>query len=500
MASAGKGPVERTVDGHRIRLTNLDKVLYPETGTTKGEVIDYYTRVADTLIAHARNRPATRKRWVNGVGTPADPGSFFFQKDLDDSTPDWVARARIQHRDHANEYPLVNDHATVLWLAQIATLEIHTPQWRFDEDGTPSHPDRMVLDLDPGEGAGLAECVEVAKLARAALRDLGLDPIPVTSGSKGIHLYARLDGTADSDRVSALAHELARALEAEAPDLVVSQMKKAVRGGKVFVDWSQNNGSKTTVTPYSLRGRFRPTVAAPRTWRELTSPKLAQLEYPEILRRLARRGDPLADAKTGAIPAAGGAKGAASGRSAEPADSRDRTRGGATGQPVTDRLATYRSKRDASRTPEPVPASGAARGRKKKDGGRSFVIQEHHARSLHYDFRLEHDGVLVSWALPKGTPRTPKENHLAVQTEDHPLDYGGFEGTIPSGEYGAGEVKIWDHGDYDLEKWRDDEIIVTLHGAPDGGLGQARKFALIHTGGEGRSEHNWLIHLMAPSR
>ena len=160
-----------------------------------------------------------------------------------------------------------------------------------------------------------------------------------------------------------------------------------------------------------------------------------------------------------------------------------------------DRLSTYRSMRDAAKTPEPVPAEPA----RDDQEGFSFVIQEHHARALHYDFRLERNGVLVSWAVPKAPPTDPKVNHLAVQTEDHPLEYGSFEGSIPRGEYGGGQVSIWDAGTYKLHKWREGkEVIVTLFGKPDGGLGGVRKFALIHTGGGGsQPEKNWLMHLMA---
>lgn len=457
------------IDGHRLKLTNLDKVMYPETGTTKADIFGYYNAVADVMIPHVRDRIATRKRWVHGVGTPDDPGEVFFQKNLDPaSTPDWVRQASITHKTSTNTYPLVNDRATLIWLAQIASLEIHVPQWRVGRGGERRNPDRLVLDLDPGEGVTLVDCAEVARLARAILTDMGLDPFPVTSGSKGIHLYAALDGSQTSDQISAVAHELARALEADHPDLVVSDMKKSLRAGKVLVDWSQNNGAKTTIAPYSLRGRFHPTVAAPRTWRELASKNLEHLDYREVLQRLKRRGDPLAD-----LSAGDGASG----------------HGGHVSEP--DRLSTYRSMRDAAKTPEPVPGERPA-----AREGRSFVIQEHHARRLHWDFRLENDGVLVSWALPKGPPTDTKQNHLAVHTEDHPLEYGGFAGDIPHGEYGAGHVDIWDHGDYELEKWRDDEVIATLHGQPDGGLGgEPRKFALIRTA-QGGDEKNWLIHLM----
>lgn len=469
-----------TVDGHRLKLTSLDKVIYPETETTKAEVIHYYAEIAPFLLPHSTDRPATRKRWVNGVGTADRPGQMFFQKNLDNSAPSWVERRGIEHKDHTNTYPLVNDAATLTWLAQISALEIHVPQWRFGPRGKILNPDRLVLDLDPGDGAGLPECVEVAMYARSILQDMGLQPLPVTSGSKGIHLYAPLDGRQSSDEVSAVAKELARALQADHPDLVVSDMKRTLRTGKVLVDWSQNNAAKTTVCPYSLRGRLRPMVAAPRTWEEFEDPKLEHLDYREVLERVRAGIDPATALISQGSPASGG-------------------------EESPDRLSTYRSMRDAAKTPEPVPAATPVPG-----DGNSFVIQEHHARRLHYDFRLEHDGVLVSWAVPKGLPTDVKKNHLGVQTEDHPLEYGSFEGTIPKGEYGAGEVTIWDAGTYELEKWRDgEEVIVTLHGREDGGVqrtfGGPRRFALIHTGeksvdggsaGANKENRNWLVHLM----
>jgi bifunctional non-homologous end joining protein LigD len=448
-ARKNAGDTQVSIDGHRLTLTHLDKVLYPATGTTKGQVIEYYAAIAGVMLPHIRNRIVTRKRWVDGVGTSKKPGQVFFQKDLDDSTPDWVRRATITHKDHSNDYPLVDNVATLTWLAQIAALELHVPQWKVRGNGEAAPPDRLVLDLDPGPGANLTDCAEVARLARAILKDMGLDPQPVTSGSKGIHLYAALDGRQSSEEVASVAHELARALEADHPNLVVSDMKKSLRAGKVLVDWSQNNANKTTVAPYSLRGTPQPMVAAPRTWRELASKDLAQLDFEEVLRRVAKRGDLLI---------------------------------------LGDPLDAYRDKRDASKTPEPVP-----KGRTRRGKGASFVIQEHHASRLHWDFRLEHDGVLVSWALPKGVPTDYRQNHLAVQTEDHPLEYGSFEGDIPKGEYGGGHVDIWDDGTYELQKWRDGkEIIAALHGRRRGD----HKYALIHTGGSGKDAQNWLIHLM----
>ncbi|WP_300267694.1 non-homologous end-joining DNA ligase, partial [Microbacterium sp.] len=275
------------VDGRRVRLTNLDKVLYPETGTTKGEVIAYYTAVAPRMLPLLAGRPVTRKRWVHGVGTADAPAEAFFAKQLDSGAPQWVYRLPIAHSGGAKDYPLVEDLPTLVWLAQMASIELHVPQWRFDAEGERQNPDRLVLDLDPGPGADLALCAHVARLARSILRDIGLDPMPVTSGSKGIHLYSPLDGSQTSDQASAVARELARAIESDHPDIATSTMAKAVRSGKVFLDWSQNNGKKTTISPYSLRGRPHPTVAAPRTWEELDDPELRQLRFDEVADQVA---------------------------------------------------------------------------------------------------------------------------------------------------------------------------------------------------------------------
>ncbi|WP_456697127.1 ATP-dependent DNA ligase [Aeromicrobium sp. P5_D10] len=451
---AGKSDSQTvSVEGHRLRLTHPHKVLYPATGTTKADVLAYYMQIAPFMLPHVAGRIVTRKRWVDGVGTPDRPGDVFFEKNLPDSAPNWIRRVQIQHKTHTNVYPVFADAAALAWAGQVGALELHVPQWRVNRQGTQQNPDRLVLDLDPGPGAGLPECVEVAKRARAMLRELDLTAYPVTSGSKGIHLYAGLDGTYDADYINKFAKQLAQALESELPDLVVSSMSKSVRGDKVLVDWSQNNASKTTVAPYSLRGTFEPRVATPRTWREMDD-DLQQLTLDQVIARMKRRKDPMADL--------------------------------AAEKPADDRLASYRSMRDAKKTPEPVPQHPP-----EATDGNSFVIQEHHARRLHWDFRLERDGVLVSWALPKGVPEDPAKNHLAVQTEDHPLEYGTFEGTIPKGEYGGGEVTIWDAGTYELHKWREGkEVIATLTGRADGGLGGSRKYALIRTG------ENWLIHRM----
>lgn len=513
-----------------LRLTNLDKVLYPATGTTKGEVIDYLVAVAPVLLPHAVDRPVTLKRWVHGVGTSVEPGEVFFQKNVPDGTPGWVPTHDLVHRSRTTTYPVLDaadGPAMLAWFGQLAALELHVPQWRvaLDEGAghdVVHHPDRLVLDLDPGPGAGLPECVIVAHACREIVEGMGLTILPVTSGSKGIHLYAGLDGTASSDQVSQIAHELARTLEQEMPKLVVSTQSKAERAGKVLLDWSQNSGAKTTVAPYSLRGRERPTVAAPRSWDELDD-DLAHLSPADVLRRVEEMGDLLAPLapRAAARPSRsrrgkGASRAEASDDDAPAGDGPSRagaTRAG--GEPAdarppsgtADRLATYRAKRDPARTPEPYPDASAAgpsgqpvAGDATADTRPTFVIQDHRARRHHHDFRLEHDGVLLSWALPRLTPADPARNHLAVRTEDHPLDYGAFEGTIPRGEYGAGEVRIWDAGTYVAEKMRDDEVIVELTGRPNGGLAtdggpQPPVVALIRTDGD-----TWLAHRIDPAR
>ncbi|OCB57912.1 ATP-dependent DNA ligase [Mycobacterium malmoense] len=440
----------------RVKLTNADKVLYPATGTTKRDIFDYYTRIAEVMIPHIAGRPATRKRWPNGVEQDS-----FFEKQLASSAPDWLPRGSVTHRSGTTTYPIIDSPDGLAWIAQQAALEVHVPQWRFVAEWTrskaeelkPGPATRLVFDLDPGEGVSMAQLAEVAHAVRELIDGIGLTLFPLTSGSKGLHLYAPLAEPVSSKGATVLAKRVAQQLEKSMPTLVTATMTRSLRAGKVFLDWSQNNGSKTTIAPYSLRGREHPTVAAPRTWEEVDDPGLRQLRYDEVLARVARDGDLLA------------------GLDGDVA--------------VADRLTKYRGMRDASKTPEPVPRTKPTTGQ-----GNSFVIQEHHARRLHYDFRLERDGVLVSWAVPKNLPETTSVNHLAVHTEDHPLEYATFEGNIPKGEYGAGKVVIWDSGTYEAEKFNDSaekgEVIVNLHGNKISG-----RYALIQTNGD-----QWLAHRM----
>jgi bifunctional non-homologous end joining protein LigD len=257
-----------TVEGRRLRLSNLDKVLYPEVGFAKGEVIDYYTRVAPVLLPHLAGRPLTVKRYPNGV-----EGAFFFEKNAPRGTPDWVRTARLpapgssKDRDEI-DYVVVDELPTLVWLANLAALELHTPQWRVGPRGGARGADQLVLDLDPGPPATVAECCAVALLLRDLLVADGLAPVAKTSGSKGLQLYAAVQES-PAQRTSDYARRLAQRLEQDRGDLVVSRMTKSLRPGKVLVDWSQNNAAKTTVSVYSLRARPQPTVSTPVSWDEV---------------------------------------------------------------------------------------------------------------------------------------------------------------------------------------------------------------------------------------
>lgn len=290
----GHGPDQRVeVGGRHLVLRNLEKVLYPATRTTKGEVLAYYTAVSGPLLAQLADRPVTRKRWPDGVD-----GLEFFEKNLPNGTPEWLRRVTLpvpgSTRDRETiTFPLIDDVAGVVWAANLAALELHVPQWRVGPRGGVRGPDRLVVDLDPGAPAGLPECVEVAHLVRERLAADGLECYPVTSGSKGMQLYAAVSGRQDAAVVHGYARAVAEELERARPKLVTSRMTKALRPGKVLVDWSQNHPAKTTIAPYSLRGRALPHAAAPRTWAELGA-DLAQLDHAEVVARLQEDGDLLA--------------------------------------------------------------------------------------------------------------------------------------------------------------------------------------------------------------
>lgn len=268
-----------SVGGRELSISNLDKVMYPQTGFTKGEVIDYYTRIAPAILPHLRNRPLTMKRYPNGVEAQS-----FFEKRVPVHAPAWLERVTVPVAPVGTsiEYGMLNDVAGLVWAANLATIELHVPLWHAGgTNQPPGPPDTMVFDLDPGEGTTVVECCEVALLIAELLEGRGLASFPKTSGSKGVHLYVpTVEGTT-WEEVRSDAHQIAEQLSHDHPELVLSSMRKALRAGKVFIDWSQNHPAKTTVAAYSLRARPEQTVSTPISWEEVA--RCAEDSDPELL-------------------------------------------------------------------------------------------------------------------------------------------------------------------------------------------------------------------------
>ncbi|MEN6333417.1 MAG: non-homologous end-joining DNA ligase, partial [Phycisphaerales bacterium] len=407
------------IEGRQVELSNLDKVLYPETGFTKAQVIDYYRRVAPHILPHLAGRPVMLKRYPDGVA-----GEFFYEKTCPAYRPNWLSSTHGQGGMDI-DFCLIDSLPSLVWVANLAALELHTLLAKVDDLSIPT---AVAFDLDPGPPATLLDCCEIALILRDMLDGLALTAFPKTSGGKGLHFFLPLNTDATYDQTKQFAKAVAQTMEKHYPDRVVSKMTRSLRAGKVLIDWSQNTEHKTTVCPYSLRARPQPTVSTPVRWKEVEEAVRRKdagslvFTADRVLSRLERDGDLFAPVLTmrQELPQGPGAK---------------QTR-------HNDSLRAYHQKRDFARTPE--PAGGAAPSAE----GPIFVIHKHAATRLHYDLRLEVEGVLKSWSVPRGPSSDPADRRLAVQVEDHPLDYRGFEGVIPKGQYGAGRVIVWDQGTY----------------------------------------------------
>ncbi len=308
------------IEGRHLKLSNLDKVLYPEAGFTKGQVIDYYVRIAPYLLPHLRGRPLTMKRYPNGVG-----GMFFYEKNCPTHRPDWVKTTRVwsEGNNRWMDYCVIGDVATLVWAANLADLELHT-SLSLGKDVL--RPCFLVFDLDPGPPANIVQCCRVGLWVREVFSSLKMESFAKTSGSKGLQIYVPLNSAVTYDQTKSFAHELARLLERQHPENVVSDMKKALRSNKVLVDWSQNDDHKTTVCVYSLRAKERPTASTPVKWSEVenclktSDPSLLSFTSDEVLERAKKHGDlfepvlslkqkmPALESLTGSVPAARTAK------------------------------------------------------------------------------------------------------------------------------------------------------------------------------------------------
>ena len=421
--------------GRTIAVSNLDKLLYPGEKFTKAKVIDYCVRISKYLLPHLKDHPVTLKRFPDGVF-----GQFFYEKDAPAFTPSWIKTFPVPRREIKGgdiRYILINDLPTLVWLANLANLEIHPFLHRVPRIDRPTS---MVFDCDPGEGANILDCARVALLLREVLKELKLESFPKVSGSKGLQVYVPLNSPITYVETQSVAKALAQLLEQREPKLVVSEMPKRLRAKKVFIDWSQNAEFKTTVSVYSLRAKtHRPYVSVPVTWTELSDalkkndPVELFFTPREALDRVETEGDLF--------------KPVLKRVQKFPSEVRDFFEHHARkGRSTDGALQPYMAKRNFRKTSEPKPGPQ----RSKQGGRRRFVIQKHAASHLHYDFRLEMHEVLKSWAVPKGPPYKEGEKRLAMPTEDHPLEYLEFEGIIAKGEYGGGTVMVWDIGTYDL--------------------------------------------------
>ena len=433
------------VDGRELTVSNLDKVFFPESGFTKGEVIAFYSEIADTILPHLRDRPLTMKRSPEGVN-----GEHFYEKEAPKYKPDWVKTFAVPRTDRggAINYILCNDRATLIWVANLADIEKHVLLARAPDL---NHPTQIVFDLDPGEPANMIDCGEIALHLKKLFERWGLESFVKVSGSKGLHLSVPLNSDCPYEVTQPFAKTVAELVAHEMPKRVVSEMAKSIRRGKVFIDWSQNSDFKTTVCVYSMRAKSgQPFISMPITWRELARCVKQKDESglvftpKEAVKRIRKEGDlfepvlklkqELPSSFTKALAGGPAIKLSRWPRNEKPAKARSLDMG------------AYEAKRKFSQTPEPAPR--VAPNESKRGEPHHFVIQKHEASHLHYDFRLEMQGVLRSWAVPKGPPTQLRESRLAMQTEDHPIEYGEFEGTIPPGNYGAGTVMLWDKGVY----------------------------------------------------
>lgn len=491
---------------HAVRLSNLDKVYWPDSGQTKGDLLRYYFTLAPLLLPHLHDRPLTLRRFPNGIEEPA-----FFAKHAPASRPSWLPTATVAAESGQRDitYVLAQDVASLLWVANSGAIEMHPLHARWLR---PDIPDYAMFDLDPSPPYVFSDVVAVAKLINVVLVGLGLRAYPKTSGATGMQLFVPLDDTATFARTRHFVELVGRLVVQAAPDLATMQWSVDRREGKVFIDHNMNRRGANIASVYSVRPLPGAPVSTPLRWEELDDPRLDARSFSiETIWPRLKDGDLFAavlhdrqcldEALVGLGADPSEATQAPPLRAshtprARPTPARGKVAPAAvpatpvlpTNLPVTSPgLEDYTRKRDFSRTPEPAgtaadtpprctdtddPTSPPHRPHPAglwtepvRVPGRQFTIQQHHARRLHHDVRFEHDGVLVSFAVPKRLPEAHGVRHLAVRTEDHPLSYLTFSGEIPAGAYGGGSVRLFDFGSYDLLEFTPEKLSVRLHGA-----------------------------------
>jgi bifunctional non-homologous end joining protein LigD len=483
-------------DGRRVRLSNLDKVFWPEEGYTKGDLIAYYWNAAEVILPYLAERPLTMKRMPDGI-----EGPYFYEKSAPSHTPAWMPRCLVQSEGKDIDYLMVEDRAALLYVANLGCIEFHPLHSRC---GHIEVPDYLFFDLDPFEPATFEDVLAVARHVKVVLDRLGLPGYPKISGATGMQIYVPLVPEFTYDQTRDLVGAIGRLIRQADPDRVTMEWEIRKRSGKVFIDHNMNRSGANIAAVYSVRPEAGATVSTPLTWKEVERGEVRPADFTiaTIHDRLARVGDlfrGVLDAPVDIRPALEALGVAVD--APRPTTRSERREGEAPTEGVDARmsrrsrdaiarsrdpkLAQYLEMRDFAATPEPA-------GGEPTPSGSSFVIQKHNATRLHYDLRLERDGVLVSWAVPRGLPTKPNDRRLAVHTEDHPIEYGSFEGWIPKGHYGAGEVKIFDRGTYETLEWTDSKVSFRLSGQRHRG-----EYHLVKTGGRrpGEKDDQWLIFL-----
>ena len=420
-----------------LELSNLKKVLFPDDGIIKAEVIDYYLKIAPTILNHIKGRPLSLIRFPDGIY-----GEQFFQKNRPDWAPDWIEYVPLGSEEK-KDYILATEEASLVWLANLACLEIHQMHSKKPDY---DKPDYMVFDIDPPEGYKFTDVVGIALELRPFLENLGYHAFVKTTGGKGVHVVTPIEQRWDFHTVFETAQEIAKPFVEERSNLTL-HIKKEARKGRVLVDIYRIRQGQSIVSPYSLRGSKGAPVSMPLTWEQLeTLTDPVEYNLMNVPDMVMTEGDAWEGISAYAAEL----------HTERRAASKPKKLGPNPKHKTPEQLEKYSKKRDFEKTPEP--------GAEILDGkGNNFVIHRHHASRLHYDLRLEQDGVLKSWAVPKGLPPAPGIKRLAVQTEDHPMEYLTFEGTIPKGQYGGGDMWVYAAGKYEITKEKKDGFYFRLH-------------------------------------